>query len=289
MKTKFLSKKFEYGIRGIIPTDVAESRIIPFILSTNKRDRHGTVLNQDNWFLENYRKNPIVAYQHNITGDLCTGPDPDNIIGKSIRTEIEGRPGERQLVAYAQFESGDINPLAEKIFRKVLFGSLSRCSVGFIEIGQGHYGNGDEAKGAENETYYFEGQELVEWSIVALPSNPDTGRRDMLMRKLRDEAYGALMYAFKELGGKFRLSQLEQFRVFDILNLLDGKDLELNEKDPKNLISIFSDPIVIMENINNEIEILKTWLPHSNKKEMLERQIQLLKLKLESFKLDYKL
>lgn len=216
-------------MRGEIPADAAESRIIPFVLSTFTKDRHGTVLNQDNWQLDNYRKNPIVAYQHMLSGGLCTDPNPDNIIGKSLSIGIENR----QLVAVAQFEEAAVNPLAEKIFRKILFGSLNRTSVGFLEVGEGKYGDGEEAQEGDNETYYFGGQELLEWSVVNIPSNPDAGARDLSLRHFREEAYAAIMYAFRELGGKFRLSQIEQFRVVDILDLLDGKDLGIQGTDPE--------------------------------------------------------
>lgn len=221
------NKKFGFGIRGAIPEDAAESRIIPFILSTASKDRHGTVLNQDNWQLDNYRKNPVVAYQHMLSGGLCTDPNPDNIIGKALSISVENRV----LMASAQFEDASINPLAEKIFRKLLFGSLSRTSVGFLEVGEGKYGEMDEAQGRENETYYFGGQELLEFSVVNIPSNPEAGTRDLSLRHFREEAYAAIMYAWKELGGKFRLSEIEQMRVCDIMDLLDGKDLGITGPD----------------------------------------------------------
>jgi hypothetical protein len=225
-------KKYSFGYRGEVKKEAADNRIIPFVLSTFIKDRHGTILNQDNWQLDNYRKNPLVAYQHMLSGGLCTDPNPDNVIGKSIDVDVVGSGAGRMLVASAEFEPENINPLAEKIFRKVLFGSLNRTSVGFMEIGDGKYGEGEEAEGRMNETYYFAGQELLEWSIVNIPSNPDAGKREISMRHFREEAYGALMYAFKELGGKFRLSQIENLRVCDVLDLLDGKDIGIVENDP---------------------------------------------------------
>jgi len=229
------NKKFGYGSRGDIPADVEQSRIIPFVLSTAAKDRHGTILNQDNWQLDNYRKNPVVAYQHNLSGGLCTDPDPDYVIGKSIRVDLEGAGRDRKLIADIQFEPAEINPISEKIFRKVLFGSLSRSSVGFLEVGEGRWGEGEEGRGGSRETYYFAGQELIECSIVNIPSNPDAGKRDITRRRMREEGYIALMYAFRELGGKFRLSEIENLTVRDILDLLDGKDFGLKEKDPEKI------------------------------------------------------
>jgi hypothetical protein len=249
-------KKIGFGIRSSIPANAEESRIIPFVLSTYTKDRHGTVLNQDNWKLDNYRNNPIIAYQHNLSGGMCSDPNPDFVIGKSAKVDVEGSGSERKLIADAQFETADINPMAEKIFRKVLFGSLNRSSVGFLEIGEGKYGEGDQARSQSNETYFFEGQELLEWSIVNIPSNPDAGARDM-MRKMREEGYSALMYAFKELGGKFRLSQIEQMRVCDILDLLDGKDLDLKETDPDKMRRLLSEITLKDEQIDRLTTQLK--------------------------------
>ena len=243
------NKHFGFGFRADVPDGAEESRILQFILSTYKKDRLGTVLNQDSWQLENYRKNPIVAYQHNLSGGLCTDPNPDNVIGKSISIEAVRNVADTVLTASAQFEPGDINPLAEKIFRKLLFGSLSRTSVGFLEVGEGRYGEGEEARGKDNETYYFAGQELLEWSIVNIPSNPDAGKRDVSMRLLREEGYSAFMYAYRELGGKFRLSQIEQLRVCDIIDLLDGKDIEIKSNDPDEVRKLLKDNSALKDQI----------------------------------------
>lgn len=247
--------KIEFGTRGEIAKDVEESRTIPFVNSTRRKDRHGTVLNQDNWMLDNYRKNPIVGYQHNLSGGMCSEPNPDFIIGKDINPQMFRSVGDTALTGLLQFEPAEINPLAEKIFRKVLFGSLNRSSVGFIELGEGHYGEGEEAQGRTAETYYFEGQELLEWSIVNIPSNPDAGKRNM--RLLREQGYVAFMYAFRELGGRFNLSEIENLRVRDILDLLDGKDLGIKSKDPEVVREMLADPVALAEQAARNAEYRK--------------------------------
>ncbi len=229
------NRKITFGEIRSIPKKAVEDRRIPFVLSTYTKDRHGTVLNQDGWELDNYRLNPVVAYQHNLTGNLCQPPDPDFIIGKSVKIDCEGFGQDRKLVAEAEFEPPEINALAEKVFRKILYGSLSRTSVGFVETKKGHYGEGDERAGFPNETYYFGGQELLEWSVVNIPSNPDAGKRGTAIGKLRADVAAGLMYAYKELGGKFSLSQLENMTVPQIMDLLDAKDLEIKTKDPEKV------------------------------------------------------
>ena len=251
------TKKYDFGEIREIPKGAEESRIIPFILSTMRKDRHGTVLNQDNWDLEGFRSNPIMGYQHNLSGGLCADPNPDFVIGKGINHGIEDFGGIKRLISDGEFEPNSINPLAEKVFRKILFGSLSRTSVGFRELGQGKYGNDTEARGGMDETYYFAGQELLEFSVVNIPSNKDAGKRGESVRTMREAGYVALMYAMKELGGKFRLSQIENFRVNDILDLLDGKDIDLKEKDPDIVRKLLADVKAKDEQISRLNELLR--------------------------------
>jgi hypothetical protein len=241
------SKKFTFGQIRDIPAGAEESRIIPFVLSTSRRDRHGTVLNQDNWSLDNYRNNPIVGFMHNLYGDMCNPPDPDDVVGKSRSIDVEGKKGSRQLIAEAEFEPADLNLQAEKVFRKILFGSLHGASVGFLPTGKGWYGEKDEDQGNENETYYFEGQELLEWSVVNIPSNPDGAKRVM-----RDQAVSAIAYVHRALGAKFRLSQIEEMRVRDVLDLLDGKDIEIRETDPEKVRRMLMEELAIKD-MNNII------------------------------------
>jgi hypothetical protein len=143
------NKVITYGQVRDIPTDAKQSRIIPFIVSTPDRDRHHTVLNQANWILDNYRKNPVIGYMHNLYGNSFTSSNPDDVIGSTKRIGIETISGRTVLSADAYFETADINPLADKIFRKLMLGSLRAVSVGFLEIGAGSWGKGDEAQGGE--------------------------------------------------------------------------------------------------------------------------------------------
>lgn len=136
----------QFGYARKLADDVEKTRTITFVASTATRDRHRTVLNQDNWQLDNFARNGIIGYQHNVYGDnLCTPPSPDDVIGKG-RAYVEGG----ELLVDITFEPADINPQAEKIFRKLLFGSLNAVSVGFLPIGQGRWGVGDEAAGIIN-------------------------------------------------------------------------------------------------------------------------------------------
>jgi len=156
-------------VRGIIEKD----RSAEFIISSERKDRHKTVILIDKWHLDSYNKNPIVGYQHDVYGDnWFQRPDPDSVIGKS---EVYKDEVKKLLIAYVTFEPADINPLAEKIWQKILHGSLKAASVGFLPLKKpaGKWGVREEAETGSNPTFYYEDVELLEWSIVNIPSNPD--------------------------------------------------------------------------------------------------------------------
>lgn len=146
-----------------------ENRTVEFIISTNDKDRHGTVLNMQNWDLTNYNLNGIVGYNH----EVYSTTNPDLILGVG-KAYVEGEGDDAKLIGQVTFETEDVNPLAEKIFRKVLNGTLRATSVGFTPISvNGKYG---EERGG---TYYYYGQELLEFSIVNIPSNPKAVKRSL--------------------------------------------------------------------------------------------------------------
>jgi hypothetical protein len=189
---------------------VRETRTIRFLASTTARDRHRTVVNQKNWKLDNFNANPIIGYQHNLYGDMCNVPDPDDVIGKG-RAFIEGE----KLFVDVTFEPKELNAKADKIFEKILNGSLRAVSVGFLELGKGKYGEGEERQGGSKETYYFEGQELIELSIVNIPSNPEA-----LKKSVRNSNLSAMIY----------LRNLLDMSSSDIRNLTVGEVLDRVEK-----------------------------------------------------------
>lgn len=192
-----------------------------FTASTADPDRHRTVLNQNNWEIENYKLNPIIGYQHNVYGDsFCYAPNPDDVIGR-------GRPfmEDGNLMIGITFD--DENDLARKIESKVERGFLNTVSVGFLETGEGRDGNYEV--GEDPELYYFEGQELLEVSIVNIPSNPKAKKKS-----LRDNTYDALKFIYRELGGNYKFSEIESMKVRDVLDLLEGKELRKHPVDAFN-------------------------------------------------------
>jgi HK97 family phage prohead protease len=135
------------------------------VISNEAPDTYGTVFKISGWDLKRYENNPIVCYAHKTHSD-----NPDMIIGTStVRVE------DNQLIAVVRFESAEINPLAEKVFQKIQAGTLRMASIG-ANPKKGHWG--DEKLGEDRDLIYFDEQELLEWSIVPLGSNPEALKRE---------------------------------------------------------------------------------------------------------------
>lgn len=176
MSTKYFQTIFEKNVSA----DVEETRTVEFIINVDTKDRHKDVLDYDKWSLENYNANPIVGYQHNVYGDnMCVPPNPDDVLGKGS-ARLDSYKNKRVLVSPVTFEPASINPTAEKVFRKVLFGSLNAASVGILPTGKirTEYTKNDKNE-IVDQTNYWPGQELLEWSIVNIPANQEAVRRSM--------------------------------------------------------------------------------------------------------------
>lgn len=153
----------EAVIRALSEENI-KNRQAEFVISTESVDSYDTVFKIDGWDLQRYANNPIVAYGHRAWSD-----NPDMIIGTST-VRIEGK----ELIGVVTFEDESVNPMAEKVWRKVQAGTLRMASVGANPI---EYRWGVAADGENPGVLYFTRTELYEWSIVPIGSNPDALKR----------------------------------------------------------------------------------------------------------------
>lgn len=145
-------------------TETMPDRCVKFIISTDAVDRQMDRVMQDGWILDNYLRNPVVLFGHD---------DSEPPVGKCISIGLE----DGQLKAVVQFMPGDYpvyGAKAEAIYRMCCEGFLNATSVGFrpVEFQM----TTDPARGAHD----FDGggcdfitAELVEFSIVSVPCNPE--------------------------------------------------------------------------------------------------------------------
>lgn len=150
-----------------------EARTVEFVASDGSVDSYGTVVPVDKWDLNRYAKNGVVGYMHDVYGDSWSiKAEPDDVIGKGVAWVEDGK-----LLVRITFEPADLNEKADKIFRKIQFGTLNAVSVGFLETTSGHWG--DKKAGESPDVYYYGGQELLEISVVNIPANSNAVRRSI--------------------------------------------------------------------------------------------------------------
>lgn len=133
-----------------------EARTVDFIISTASRDRDFDTINQEGWELTHYRSNPVVLWAH----DSRSRPP----IANSTREELE----DGDLVSTAKFPEANIFAFADLVFELIAGGFLHAASVGFmpdewdiVDYPDGGWG------------FRFMRQELLEWSVVPIPANPE--------------------------------------------------------------------------------------------------------------------
>lgn len=119
-----------------------------FVISDGSLDRHGTRINPKGWELSAFKRNPIALFGH-------SGGFP---IGKWENLRVEGDRLLGRLVLAAKGSSARIDELISLVEQ----GILRAVSVGFSVLEYGVAGKSQ---------YDFERQELMEVSLVSVPSN----------------------------------------------------------------------------------------------------------------------
>ncbi|HET8885228.1 MAG TPA: hypothetical protein VFM70_02640 [Salinimicrobium sp.] len=161
MKTDNIQTRYAQVRAGAINE---ENRTVEFVISTEAVDSYKTVFRLDGWMLDEYNRNPIVCYNHEVFGDA------DMIIGTS---EVF-RDGDA-LIGRVTFEDAETNPFAEKIFRKIKAGTLRMASIN-ARVSKARMGLKDQNE--DPDVVYFTRQYLQEWSVVSIGSNPDALKRN---------------------------------------------------------------------------------------------------------------
>ena len=140
-----------------------KTRSVEFVASDESVDSYGTIIPVKNWVLDRFNGNGIIGYQHN----LYWSSDPDNVIGKGTAWVEDDK-----LMVRIEFETKEINEKADKIYQKILFGSINGVSVGFSELDEG------ETKEIDGQVVYVFGRcELLEISVVNIPANANALKR----------------------------------------------------------------------------------------------------------------
>lgn len=211
-----------------------EDRVIRFTTSTEAIDRDGDIINVDGWQLQNYMKNPIILYGHNYEGLP---------VGKSVNVQVDSI--NKKLVQDVKFPNKDEYEFADTVYRLVKAGYLNATSVGFIGLEA-------EPRLDEKGNYLgkrYKKQELLETSIVPVPSNPTAlmearskgvindnelkmfeEAKEVIIKPGWDETGTSFRFRVREPGlfqdGSFRTVPIKQDkpRVNSVMGKLQGED-----------------------------------------------------------------
>ncbi|HWP59538.1 MAG TPA: hypothetical protein VNL14_16720 [Candidatus Acidoferrales bacterium] len=130
-----------------------EGNLFRFVISTDSVDREKDTIATTGWKIDNWKANPVVLWAHNYRALPVAG-------GRNLTIE------EHRVLSDADFsESRKLDPFAETVRGYVAAKLLRTSSVGF-----------DPFKWIINEErrgWDFIEQELLEWSIVPVPANPE--------------------------------------------------------------------------------------------------------------------
>lgn len=149
------SKQFAVEeIKGIEETE--DGLKVPFVISTGDLDRGNDKINPDGWDLDNYRKNPVVLWAHN------SWSQPP--IAKSLREWVE----DGKLKSEALFMPKELSSFSHMIGQMYQKGFMKAVSVGFMAKKWTWSKDKDRPLGID-----FEKQELLEYSAVPVPANPE--------------------------------------------------------------------------------------------------------------------
>ena len=143
-------------MQKLFPTTIRKGptgdRSFTFVISTGEVDRDNDTVNPNGWDLEHYLRNPIVAWSHDYTKPP---------VARCTSIGVQGNA----LVAVAEFPPPGLYDLADTVYDLLSTGFLHATSVGFKPIEQTY----NTTRGGQDITR----QELLEFSIVSIPSNPD--------------------------------------------------------------------------------------------------------------------
>lgn len=131
------------------------ARSMQFTISTETIDRMNDTIDVTGWKLDNFRKNPVVLYGH----DGSALP-----VGKAPRVWIEGK----SLKAEVEFTPAGMARFNDTVFDMLKGGFLNAVSVGFAPLKWAWAKAPDRPMGID-----FIEQELLEFSIVTIPANPE--------------------------------------------------------------------------------------------------------------------
>ena len=181
-----------------------ENRQVKWVISTGNLDRDSDRLSPAGCKYENYDKNPVVLVDHKWS--------TDSIVARNINIEII----ENEIIATSQFPPVGELPLSDEIFKKIENKLINSVSVGFQT---------QEYEKNQEGGYNITSWELLEYSFVAIPANPEALRKDKKEVAGVDEAKVQELISAAIAPLEEKITTLET-QVADITAALEEADIE---------------------------------------------------------------
>lgn len=172
---KKIKDDFSANVRGI---DV-KNREVDIIASTPKKDRHGSIIEQNGWELTSFKNNPVILFGHeNTPAPFLGGPSINAgmpVAKANPETVMVVDDKLKMRIKFAE------TPFADTVFNLVQDGFINMVSVGFIPKQTDIIEDEDG-----NKTPVHKRMELLEVSIVSIPSNDEAQIVRMAKKLNRD-------------------------------------------------------------------------------------------------------
>ena len=157
----------------VVRRDAVSATRRSVVIAANDRARTAPEIDLAGLRFDNYRRNPVVMWAHDSTGRSQSGGLP---IGRTLSISRSGNGG-----IVAEFEFLEDDPFAQRIRNAWDKGFLQAASISWLPI---------ESVPAKSGGARDVRAELLEWSIVSVPSDPDALReshRRMLDSLIEEE------------------------------------------------------------------------------------------------------
>jgi hypothetical protein len=154
-----------YAAAELHAIESADRKLARFVVSTATEDRANRRVNPDGWDLAAYRENPVVLWEHGFDTAVPVATCPE-IAVKAGRLEGVADFTETAAISgpMGEFAAGVYDLVAAKVLR------MASAAWRGLEYAA-RYDADDRYLGMD-----YARQELVEWSLVPIGSNPDALR-----------------------------------------------------------------------------------------------------------------
>lgn len=238
---KMLRKKLNFQIKAINK----EEYIIEGVFSTAGTDRHGEIIDQKGWKLEEYMSNPVILFAH----DQWTPA-----VGKAVEIKIDGNGNLAGKIKFAVEEY----ELAKTLFNLYAGKYMRAFSVGFMnevyEVDQ------------EKDVIILKENVLYEISCVNVPAN------SMALAKSK----GINTEPLKNLGKKVEKAEITNKEVMEKIEEIDEIVRELKSNLDKSLRADNAVKTILVETPNGKGSVARK---KATKKELNKAIRQLLRQK----------